>query len=270
MSKKNPGKVGNTYSGSNLNDLLNGLSGGQPALEDDPEATFMADPPLDPHQGHRLRLKDKFAQDMSFKPFSDHEALELLLFYAIPRCDTNEIAHDLIHKFGSFTGVLNAPYAELIACKGINDQSAAYIKMLMRLCAKYNLEMQRRILVSNSESLEDYMLYQFSSESDECAKLFLVDKHDKLSPPHEIGRGLEDKSVFDFKRAMNVIVNSSVSYVIIAHNHINSGNSPSDNDVVITRRFRQMIEPIGVTLLDHFVICGNDVISMRASGMMDL
>ena len=285
MSKNDKKNVDNTYSGSILDELLNDLSGiksneqmTEPekktaksikAHEKKPKAGSSQNEDI--HSGHRERLRQKFAENMSFDGLSDHEILELLLFYVIPRTDTNELAHKLIKKFGSFPNVLNAPFSELIACKGLNEQSAMYIKILMRLCAKYNIEMQKQILVSNAESLEDYLLYQFSGESEECAKLFLVDQKGKLSAPHDIGRGLEDKSVFDFKEAVNIIVNSASTYVMLAHNHLNiDQKKPSENDVIITRRFRQMLEPIGITLIDHFVICDNEVMSMRALGLIDI
>lgn len=282
MTKKDqPARADNAYSGNNLNDLLDSLSSrsgaavqsqkSEPAPPKLPEIDreALTDPePL--HDGHRERLRQKFRETMSFKGLSDHEILELLLFYTIARTDTNELAHWLIKKFGSFEGVLNAPYEELTACRGLSEQSALYLKILMRLCAKYNVEMQQRVLVSNSESLEDYMIYQFSGESQECAKLYLVDKQSRLSAPYDIGRGLESKSVFNFKKAMNIIVNASASYIILAHNHISGSASPSENDVIITRRFRQMIEPIGVLLIDHFVVCGGELCSMRASGLLDI
>ena len=292
MSKKEqPGQVDNSYSDNVLDDLLNSLSGPRPISaapqkEAAPAKGRAQTPPPPPppkpapaaaradgqeqlHAGHRERVRQKFMAGLSFKGFSDHEILELLLYYVIPRNDVNGLAHTLIKKFGGFCGVLNAPYEELAACTGLNEQSALYIKILMRLCAKYNVDMQQRILVSNAESLEDYMIYQFSGETEECAKLFLVDSHDKLSAPHEVGRGLEGRSVFNFKKAMNIIVNSASSYVILAHNHISSTAAPSENDVVVTRRFKQMISPIGVTLIDHFVICGSEVSSMRALGLME-
>lgn len=283
MSKKDEEKlVDNSYSESILDDLLDNLSvmsepdkpapvqqTKKPSPEKEQRAAAKK-PEQPPHTGHRERVRQKFAKTLSFQSFSDHEILEMLLYYVIPRGDINELSHSLIKKFGGFSGVLNAPYSELVACKGLGDQAALYLKMLMRLCAKYNVEMQKQILVSNSAALEDYMIYQFSGETEECAKLILVDKHGRLSAPHEIGRGLPDRAVIDLKKAMNIITTSVSTNVMIAHNHTNGDAKPSQNDVIVTRRFRQMIEPIGVHLIDHFVVCGNEIRSMRALGLIDI
>ena len=276
---------GFSYSGSVLDDLLNDLSGGKapaPKKAAAPQKAQQPTPPPAPvkaapaaqevhsHNGHRERVREKFiGNKLKFDNFSEHEIIELLLYYCIPRCDVNELSHRIVRKFGGFTGVLNAPYAELIAVTGLGEQSALYLKILMRLCAKYNLEMQRRVSVTNAESLFDYMVYQFAGESKECAKLYLVDENGKVGTPFEIGRGLEERSVFDFKKTMNIISNSSAKSILLAHSHEKTA-APSDNDVIMTRRFRQMLDPIGVTLIDHFVVRDSDVASMRKLGLLDL
>ena len=278
MSKEEPKDAGFSYSDSVLDDLLNDLSGGapKPAPAKDTKPDKPSPPPAQTaeseqlHDGHRERIRQKFAETMSFKGLSEHQVLELILFYSIPRGDVNELAHKLLRIFGSFTGIVNAPFAELAAVGGLGEQTAMYLKVLMRICAKYNLEMQQKLSVANAESLTDYMIYLFSGESEECSKLFLVDKQGKLSTPYEIGRGLEEKSVFSFKKAMNIISNSQCTYILLAHNHIKDTCKPSENDIVMTRRFRQMIDPIGVTLIDHFVIKEGELSSMRKLGMLDL
>ena len=70
------------------------------------------------HAGHRKRMREKFARNGG-AGFQKHEILEMVLYSSIPRGNTNEIAHALINKFGSFSGVLNAPYEELLKVKGV-------------------------------------------------------------------------------------------------------------------------------------------------------
>ena len=68
---------------------------------------------MGPHDGHRQRLKTEFLARPD--SFPDHKLLELLFFYANPRSDTNPLAHELIDRFGSLAGVLDAPPEELCA-----------------------------------------------------------------------------------------------------------------------------------------------------------
>ena len=56
------------------------------------------------HDGHRSRMKERF-RGHGLENFNIN-ALELLLFYAAPRRDTNGMAHALLERFGSFSAVL--------------------------------------------------------------------------------------------------------------------------------------------------------------------
>ena len=64
------------------------------------------------HSGHRQRLKDRFMQD-GLSGFNEINALELLLFYCVPRRDTNDLAHRLLDHFGSFDKVIDATPEQL-------------------------------------------------------------------------------------------------------------------------------------------------------------
>ncbi|MCI5661483.1 MAG: hypothetical protein MR371_04480 [Clostridia bacterium] len=82
--------------------------------------------PRDVHKGHRKRLRERAARE-ELDSFDAHQVLELLLFYAIPRQDVSEIAHTLIHKFGSVKNVLSAPMAELMEVKGVGRRVAEWL-----------------------------------------------------------------------------------------------------------------------------------------------
>ena len=71
------------------------------------------------HDGHRQRLRNRFLA--SPESFEDHELLELILFYSIPRKNTNEIAHRLLARFGSVKGVLNASVDALTEIDDIGE-----------------------------------------------------------------------------------------------------------------------------------------------------
>ena len=94
------------------------------------------------HEGHRDRLRQRFLQE-GLENFQDHNVLELLLFYSIPRKDTNEEAHNLINRFGSLSGVFDASFEELCEVKGIGENSAALIKIMPELFKKYEVDIVR-------------------------------------------------------------------------------------------------------------------------------
>ena len=87
------------------------------------------------HDGHRDRKRQQFLTSGP-DPFADHELLELLLYYAVPRKDTNPIAHELINRFGSLQAVFAAPAAELERVPGLGRNAAVLLKLVPELYRK--------------------------------------------------------------------------------------------------------------------------------------
>ena len=52
------------------------------------------------HEGHRERLRETYLEQGA-SALHEHQLLELLLTYAIPRRDTNPLAHSLLSAYGS-------------------------------------------------------------------------------------------------------------------------------------------------------------------------
>ena len=72
------------------------------------------------HEGHRNRVKNRFLKE-GLESFADHEVLELLLYFSIPRGDTNPVAHRLIERFQNLKSVFDADFSELKAVNGVGD-----------------------------------------------------------------------------------------------------------------------------------------------------
>ena len=87
------------------------------------------------HDGHRKRVKERFISE-GLDKFQDHQILELLLFYAVPRKDTNELAHTLLNKFRSLSGVMDAPI-EVLQENGLSENAAVLIKLIPSVCSAY-------------------------------------------------------------------------------------------------------------------------------------
>lgn len=90
------------------------------------------------HAGHRKRMRNRFFQT-GLDSFADHEVLELLLFYAVPRWNVNPMAHELVDRFGSFPQVLDAPVAELRTVRGVGPKVAHFLTLIPDILSQLDI-----------------------------------------------------------------------------------------------------------------------------------
>ncbi|MBR2957156.1 MAG: DNA repair protein RadC, partial [Clostridia bacterium] len=132
------------------------------------------------HEGHRKRIREKYRRN-GLEGFADHEVLELLLFYANKRSDTNETAHRLIKRFGSLSAVLEAPYDELVQVEDIGDVAATLITMVPALFRRYSADKVSSITeISSSQQAIDYSKPKFFGLSTERGALIFLDSQNRV------------------------------------------------------------------------------------------
>lgn len=88
------------------------------------------------HEGHRKRVKERFANE-GLDSFNDHQVLELLLFYAIPMKDTNELAHKMIKEYGSLSGLFEADSKDICKRCQVSENTAILVSLIPSLSRRY-------------------------------------------------------------------------------------------------------------------------------------
>lgn len=220
------------------------------------------------HDGHREKLRRRFL-DGGLDSFADHEALELLLFYAIPRRDTNELAHRLMEHYGTLDAVLTAPLEELTQISGIGENAAALIRLVPRLAQKARLSAAaREIVLSDAGRMGEYLLERFRGEKNEVIYQLCLDRKGKLIVCRRLNEGGVDSSELNIRRLVENALLSSASMVVLAHNHPSGIALPSPEDYVTTDRVEEALRVVGVQLVDHIIVADDDYVSMAASGIL--
>lgn len=206
------------------------------------------------HEGHRQRLKNRFLES-GFNTFETHNILELLLFYSIPRKDTNEIAHDLLNHFGSLRGVFDATVEELINVKGITENSAVLIKMFPSIAREYLVDKHSNNKVfDTAEKVGAYFLDKFFGETKELVYAMLLTNSFELITVAPVARGNVSSVQIQPRAIADLVVKYNASMVILAHNHPNGNVYPSMDDIETTSLLLNAFEPMEITILEHFVI----------------
>ncbi len=224
----------------------------------------------DVHSGHRNRLKERFLKN-GLDTFEEHSLFELLLFFAIPRRDTNELGHRLISRFGSVSGVFDAPYHELIKVEGVGHNAAVLIKLIPDLARAYlDDKYADRGLLDSTAKLGEYLKHKFVGRTNEVVYLLCLDHKCKLLHQEIVAEGSLDTVPILPRRLIEPAVRVGAASVVLAHNHPQGFAIPSKKDVETTRRLSQGMESIGICLLDHFIIARDEYVSMADLGVLTM
>ncbi|MBP3379999.1 MAG: RadC family protein [Ruminococcus sp.] len=212
------------------------------------------------HAGHRDRIRQRFIRFGADSLF-DHELLELVLFYAMPRRNTNEIAHDLIVKFGDLKGVLNAPPEELKQVKGIGDAAAAFIGFMRQVSEEYGSAVPVRGMTASYENISEYFRDHFTGAAENLCIVHcpanntkLMFFKDKLLASDEEVRGIVESLVL-----------RQCSSVVIGINHGAGPLTPDSADFDVVKLFSEKLSPLDITVSDCIIVNSKNTFSLKYS-----
>ena len=219
------------------------------------------------HDGHRQRLKNRFREE-GLDHFEEHEVLELLLYHAIPRRDTNPTAHELLARFGSLSQVLEARPEELAKVPGMGDAAATFLSLITAVGRYYlvNRTMQETILPS-IEKCGQYLVPFFYGRRNETVFLLCLDAKCKVLCCKEMGEGSVNSAGVPIRRIVETALGANATSVILAHNHPSGFALPSGEDVQTTRRVAMALDAVEIGLVDHIVVADDDFVSLAQSGL---
>ncbi len=222
------------------------------------------------HAGHRFKLKKRFLA-AGLEHFEDHNVLELLLFYAIPRRDTNEIAHRLIARFGSFSKVLDASVEELCSVPGVGEHAAGLIKTYPAVAKRYYQDRFRpgKCLMPYKEMGENLVLHFSGLDHEQVLALF-YDNALTFCGQQVIHDGDINSVALSFRTVCNAALTHQAAYVILAHNHPHGVPIASSEDLSTTSQLKNFLLQMNVVLIDHFIVAEGNYSSLQEENYLDL
>ena len=207
------------------------------------------------HEGHRERLRKKFEAEALLE---DHEILELYLFQSIPRCNTNEIAHRLLLRFGSIRGVLHADVAALQEIEGVGHKTAVQLRVASELVARYlRSSVNTAGLLFDRTELYPYLQSLFAGISYERVYAVLFSAAGRLIGVKQIANGISFLSDVAISSLVHDVVKQNAAAFVLAHNHPDNQPFPSEQDRETTVKIRDAVRGTGIRLVNHYVIVGD-------------
>ncbi|MER0239154.1 DNA repair protein RadC [Fulvimarina sp. MAC8] len=219
--------------------------------------------PAKHHDGHRERLKGRFAEQGP-DSLADYELLELILFRSIPRKDVKPIAKALIARFGSLGEVLNAPRRLLAEVEGVKEAVALDLSIVSAINQRaMRSAVRKREVLSSWSAVLDYCTAVMAHEPREQFRILFLDKKNALIADEVQGHGTVDHTPVYPREVVRRALELNSTALILVHNHPSGDPTPSRADIEMTRTIETTAKPLGISLHDHVIIGKNGHASLR-------
>ena len=205
------------------------------------------------HNGHRERLRERFLEAPD--SFADHELIELLLCFSITRRNTNDTAHELLNKFGSIKGILNANIPALVTTDGIGENSALFLRVVSEVLSRYEKEKHyTKTPLGSPRALVTYLRSLFAGTSNEITYMLGFDNAQNLILSKKVAEGYSCGNVMSVRDMTLTAISSNVAGIILVHNHPNGKAIPSGEDIMTTNALKSSFTINGIDLIEHFIV----------------
>ena len=214
------------------------------------------------HADHRKRMKAKFLSH-GFSSFDHHEIIEMLLYYALPRKDTNLIAHELVSRFGSLSGVFDAPIEKLCEVPGVSEHTAVLLKMVPQLAKEYMCDSNReRESYASYDKAGSFFVSKFIGALNEKLYAAYFDNGMHLLDFTLVSEGDVNTSYVNIRKIVSEALSKNASHVMLAHNHPGGAAIPSADDLNATKACEVALSVVGIKLVEHYIIAGGGYIGI--------
>jgi len=218
-------------------------------------------------EGHRKRLRERFLQS-GIDGFLDYEIIELLLTLGTPRKDCKQQAKMAVAKFKGLIGVLDSTFEELQQIKGIGTSNAFGIKLFHAISERYAKEkISPNILLNSPQLIFEYLKEKIGKEKKEYFIIICLDTRNNLIVD-EISVGTLNASLVHPREVFKKAILNNSAHVVVAHNHPSGDPSPSEDDIVTTRRLVESGKILGIAVTDHIIVTQNNFVSLKEQGFI--
>lgn len=220
-------------------------------------------------EGHRQRLRERF-QRSGFDGFHDHEVLELLLTFAIPRKDVKPLAKALLNEFGSLSAVFDQPPDGLQGIPGIGAQAATLISAIPRLFDLYQKNRWNQgDKVLTTEDAVQRLRSELATERSEVFCILALNSRNVALAIETIQKGSVNRTAVFPRLVVEGVLKHRATAVILAHNHPGGDPNPSAADRQLTRRLKKLLNDLDIHVHDHIIIAGLQYFSFAEHGELE-
>lgn len=226
------------------------------------------------HDGHRQRVWREFTQNGIDENTPPHKVLELILFFTIPRKDTNGLAHIVLQRLGGFANVMEASVEQLMEASITDDKNipriteytASHIKLMLEIVKYYyTSKVKQEKQLFDRFMASDFLTKKLMNERVEMAYLLCLDNANRFLACPKISEGDELAVSLSPRRMIETVNKIGATKVLLAHNHPRGVALPSNEDIKVTSQLASAFSSINVTFIDHIIVADHDYVSLYDS-----
>lgn len=218
------------------------------------------------HAGHRQRLKERYRAG-GLAALEEHEQLELLLFYAIPRCDTNATAHRLLNVFGSIPAIIDAPLEEIERVQGVGKGAGTFFRLLRELYVGYEMRNQDpQPIIRKPVDAAKILMPLYSDWHTEKVTILLMNQKNRLIHAGALNVSHPDTVSVDIRSIVQTVFHYNADKIILGHNHPSGDVRPSQADLQNNSVVEHNLMRVGINMIDHIIMYNKSFYSLAEHG----
>ncbi len=223
----------------------------------------------DVHMGHRQRVRERFLGE-GLDAFRDHEVLELLLFYCVPKRDTNPIAHAILKEYGTLSCLFEADPRDIARRCGLSVATAILLSLAGPLTRRYlRQRWGERPVLGTSARAGEYAVTLFAGRPYEVFYVICLDAQNRVNHAALVHEGTLNEAPVYPRLIVEAALRHKANSVILAHNHPGGSLTASGPDLDVTRRIQASLKPISITVVDHIIVAGERYVSLAEQGLLE-
>lgn len=196
--------------------------------------------------------------------------MELLLFHALPRQDTNPIAHLLLQRFGSLSAVLDADSRDLVSIPGMGRAASIFLSLIPSVTRRYlhDSATREKPSLNDPHKTSQFLIPLMAGRVEEVFYVLCLDNRCRLLFPALISRGTVTDALIHPRQVVETVLRHKSVNVILAHNHPSGILRASQSDINLTLMLQNVLLPIGIRLVDHVIVAGEQTLSLASMGVL--
>ena len=222
------------------------------------------------HKGHRQRMKKKYIEN-GLELFENHEVLELLLYYCYPMVDTNEIAHKMLNEYGTLSNLFDSSPQEIARRCKVTENVAVLVSLIPSLSKRYMSDKwDKKVVLDSSAKAAEFAISLFVGKNYECFYIVCLDNQRKFLYAPLVSEGTINETPIYLRIIVELCLKFQASSIFLAHNHPSGSLEPSTSDKEATKKIYTALELIGIEVIDHIIVAGEDYYSFAENSVIFL